>query len=136
MAASVNGEVDRYGSNSRGIRYATDMLLQTSTLQTVQGNGSVRSFPFPKDVGSVQILLRSDGYPMNSRIELISGPNSIKQVIEIYSEDGYARPIYAIIETPGMNDNVVRVVNTSPLEFPLLANVAAHSNKPAKLFRR
>ena len=73
---------------------------------------------------------------MNSRIELITGPNSIKQVIEIYSEDGYARPIYAIIETPGMNDNVVRVVNTSPLEFPLLANVAAHSNKPAKLFGR
>ena len=48
----------------------------------------------------------------------LQGPNYNKQIIEIYFEDGWGRPFFAFVETPGP-DNVVRVVNTATLEYPL-----------------
>eukprot|EP00957_Ditylum_brightwellii_P000875 69522-Ditylum_brightwellii.AAC.1 len=42
--------------------------------------------------------------------------------MEIYTEDGLVRPFFAIIETPG-DGNVVRLINTATLEYPLTACV-------------
>jgi hypothetical protein len=43
-------------------------------------------------------------------------------VIELYTEDGLDRPFFCTLETPG-SGNVVRVVNTAPVEFPMTASV-------------
>merc|ERR1712070_1118464 len=77
---------------------------------TIQG-GALRTYPFEPNVDSVQVL---------------QGPNNNKQVIELYTEDGSDRPFFCTISTPG-SGNVVRVVNTAPVESPMTAAVVPGS---------
>ena len=105
-----------------------DKLADSSTSRIIQG-GAIKTYSFGAPVGSIQILMTTDGRPLNARIELLQGPNTNKQVIDLYTEDGLERPFYTIIETPG-SGNVVRIINTATLEYPLRSAVEPFSVEP------
>lgn len=116
LAACVEAD-----AGNEGLAAVIQNIADMSVPETIQG-GSLKTYSFAPSVASVQILLKTDGRPLNAKIELLQGPNNNKQVMEIYTEDGLERPFFAVIETPG-SGNVVRCINTAPVEFPLTARV-------------
>jgi hypothetical protein len=124
MTAHVVPEEMTKGDSSRFLPAADSAEFKLDPL-TIHG-GALKTFVFDASVESVQILLESDGLPLNATIELLQGPTNSKQSMHIYSEDGLDRPFFMVVETPG-GGNVVRVVNAAPIEFPLTASVEPYS---------
>ena len=113
-------EPDNGGPTSNG--NPAKVLTTISTSKIIQGGGAVYIAPFPPDVQSIQVMLKNDGRPMSARIELLQGPNNIKQVMDIYTEDSFERTFYTVLDTPG-SGNVIRIVNTATVEYPLTAYI-------------
>jgi hypothetical protein len=89
--------------------------------QYIQG-GALKTYPMDPAVEAVEVLLTTGGMPMNARIEILQGPDTNKQVIELYSENGLDRPFFCTFATP-WSGNVIRILNTGPMEYPLAASI-------------
>jgi hypothetical protein len=97
----------------------TDLAERTEG-RYIEGGGAVYTVNFAADVQQVQVLLSTDKLQLNAKIELLNGPNNVKQSFEIYTNNGLLNSLYVVFNTPG-SGNVVRVTNIAPLEFPCKA---------------
>ena len=130
---SSTDQKDHAGSRSRStrpsIRAGIDYLYVTAIAKRLQGADSVYSRYFDSKVEAVQLLLRTDGRPLFARIELLQGPNNRKQEIRVYNENGIDRPFCVLMPTPG-NGNMVRIINTAPLEYPITVFMEPYHQRP------
>jgi len=69
-----------------------------------------RTYPLAPFVEKTLVAIMTDGYPLKAHTELLQGPLVAKQVIHESTQDSFARPVYAIISTPGTR-NAVRISN-------------------------
>ena len=114
-----------YGNGSHGFGPLAEKLTHMDPEEKLMEGGEAKLYPVPSSSKSVQLLLRTYGYPLNARVEVVDRKNHVSQLIEIYTEDGLQRPFFMVIETPG-DDNIVRVVNTGFEGFPLEALMEPH----------
>ena len=85
--------------------------------ETVQG-GSLKTFTLPSNVNAAQVTITSDGLPVNAKVELWGTSTQVKQLAEVYNDNGQTRPFSAIIDVPG-GENTIAVRNTGPMEYPI-----------------
>lgn len=94
----------------------------------VQGNGAIKSFPLAHETDRVQVLVEAtEGKNAKFYIELLQGPNNIKQAVKFYASSGIKTPFYAVFTVPG-NGYTVRIRNDYPVEFPVHAYVAPYTD--------
>lgn len=72
---------------------------------------------FDADVDQLQVLLQTDGKMLNAKLELLNGPNNIKQEFEIFTNNGLLNNLFVVFQTPGAG-NSIRVSNLASMEFP------------------
>jgi len=114
----LSGGAPGYGNQLA--KFTLQQLWDKARPKTVQGDGATYVVPLEANIQRVQILITSEKNPINARIEILEGPNNVKQVMEIATEDGKARPFFCVLDLPDpILTNVMRVVNTGPFEFPI-----------------
>merc|ERR1719224_32012 len=98
--------------------------MGADTAILVQG-GSLRTWSYrPPAVEQVQVVLSTEGRPLDADIELWHGPDNTPVKMRVYVENGQLRPFSCVIETP-RGPNTVAIRNIGQIEFPLAADVIA-----------
>ena len=125
--AILNTSTQEYPATARVEPDAADMqrLMEMPQGDLVQGS-ALRSYPLDSKTNRVVVMLKSQpgtvGSKLAAYVELLQGPNNVKQMIEIYGSDGYKRPLFVVFETPG-EGNMLRVRNDATVEFPFYCTI-------------
>lgn len=111
------GPMGGVGGSAGMMPYDSTPIPSSARGITVQG-GSLKTFKLPSYTNAAQVTIKSDGLPVNAKVELWGSSSHIKQVAEVYNDNGQTRPFAAIIDVPG-EDNTIAVKNTGPMEYPI-----------------
>merc|ERR1719506_2591002 len=113
-----------FNSNSGPSRGRYEQGIDSAIL--VQG-GSLRTWSYRSPaIEQVQVVLSTEGRPLDADIELWHGPDNTPCKMRVYVENGQLRPFSAVVETP-RGPNTIAVRNIGQIEFPIAANVIADS---------
>jgi hypothetical protein len=99
-------------------------IPETEKPVTVQGAGAIHSIPLTPGGSRARVFLKTDSRNLNARIELLNGPNNVKQKFDVYTSNGVLNALYVVFETPERTQYTVRIMNQAKLEFPAYAYVA------------
>ena len=125
MAGSVEADAPSRPSADRAAAAAAHSPNRAERPHRIQG-GADLVLPVDASVDAIQIHLASDGNPLTARIEVLQGPYSTKQGIEVYSDDGRRKPVTYVLETPGYGCSI-QIDNVGPMEYPLTASVLPYA---------
>lgn len=84
--------------------------------------GSVYSVPFDPSAEQIQVFLKTDTRQLNTRVELLNGPNNVKQSYEVFTNNGVLNSLYVVFNAPG-GGNTIRLTNLATVEFPCKAYI-------------
>merc|ERR1719225_1103862 len=99
-------------------------LIAQSPEVTVQG-GSLKTWAFSSPaVERVQVILKTEGRPLDADVELWAGPDNTPHKMRVYVENGASRPFSTVMETP-RGPNTIAIRNIGQLEFPIAAQIDA-----------
>jgi len=124
---AVNIEVKNTGPFTHPLNTACSYAISPlndapEEIQSEEGTyiegGAIRVQPFPPEVNQLQVLLKTNGKQLKAKIELLNGPNNVKQEYEVYASNGEKNYLFIVFDTPGAG-NSIRVKNLASLEYPL-----------------
>jgi hypothetical protein len=90
----------------------------------VQGAGAIHSVPLTPGGSRARVFIRTDNRNLNARIELLNGPNNVKQKFDVYTSNGVLNSFYVVFETPERTQYTIRILNQAKVEFPAYAYIA------------
>lgn len=107
-------------------KYApTDLRLELAANvppKYVEG-GAIKSADFDPTVKKVLVMLNTDARQLNARVEMLNGPNNVKQSFEIFTNNGLLNALYVVFTPPNDGACTIRVQNLAPVEFPCKAYI-------------
>lgn len=128
ISANVGADMSMRAADSGRPGFASSRRSSSSyALMDIQG-GSLKTWSLDADVGSAEVTIETDGLPMYAVVELWGTGGHVKQLAEIYNDDGFARPFSAIVETPG-GANTICIKNKGPIAYPMKASVEPASTE-------
>jgi hypothetical protein len=98
-------------------------IPETEEARRVQGAGAVYSFPLEYGKAQARVFLKTDTRQLHARVELLNGPNNVKQKYEVFTNNGVLNSLYVVFETPGGSGYTIRITNQAPVEFPAYAYI-------------
>lgn len=89
-------------ARSRGTVPSLAEIWDSSWPVTVQGGWRINSYLVicQPMIDAVQVLLKSEGRPIDADVELWQGPDKTPHKMRVYMEDGAIRTFNAVIGTP------------------------------------
>ena len=100
----------------------TDDVWSMAPPQRVQGD-TLKTWDLADErTERVQLSIKSEGRPIEGKIELWQTPSYTPTEFRVYTEDGKLRPVNAVIETP-LSPKTVAVFNKANVDFPFDATV-------------